>query len=404
MAYLAQDDKQQDQNQQNQAQGQTTGVSGPATVGGGAPVSSAGVSGGGVGGFANIQAYLAANQGTGNTGQIVQDQVGGQFDQEKQNLNEQAQQTKDQAKQAVDQNNIGQDQASKLIQDAGKNYTYNGPQNQAYTQIQNQLQQGVSGTYSGPKTFSYGVSGKTQQYGADLNNDQGFKGLMANAENEATGGRMGSGQLALQNQLDTADSRVNDARNALLARYSGLTGDIDKTSADTNTALGDYQNQYATNEQSLSNYLSGLGGTNKKAVDDAMAAQNAEEARIKNETGSDRYADTTTAKLPTGAFLTRYLGNGQSAQSYDPFTNGWINDRTNFLSYKGDNATEENAAGVKDQRNQFNAVMDALGKSGDKINQADQEHQKGHYEFDDAKVRDFYNKLYNGAWDYSGTY
>lgn len=397
MAYVAQDDTQkQNQNQQDPNASMGAGgapVSGGqgagGAVGGGSQPQAYGQ--GGTGGWTNIQNYLNANKNTTGSAQALNKTVGSSFDNEQSNLNQQASDTKSQGQAAVDKNNVSKDAASQMIQAAGSQYQYtpqagvqqNGagtiaapsigpsvnqlvkaptsasfdpnanpsgqssqtnqtpaaPANpyaaQSYDQIVNGLKGALSAQYGGPSNFTYNMSADAQNYGQGLGNDQGFQGVMQGIYNQAAGGHMGSGALALQSQLDTNNDAVNQARQNLLQKYSGLTGNITNATNDVNQALQGDQSAFSANQKALKDYLSGLADTNKSAIDQAVGNWNSEEAKD--------YSDQQNRARA----LDLLYGQGFA----EPFV------------HSGGTAAADNIGGVDDQRNQYNALMDALGNS-----------------------------------------
>lgn len=267
MAYL------DDQNKQNQTQGSqgadqaaAPGQQGPQSVStqGGADVgaaSTAGVGNGGTGGWTNIQAYINANRDSNSGANALNNTVGKQFDKEQSDMQASAADTKGQADSAVANNKIGQDQASQLISQ------YGGGQAPGDQAIKDQFKNGLSGQYSGPNSWSYGTSAPSQNYGDALGNDQGFQGLMNGLYNNAAGGQINSGELALQQQLDVNNPNVNQARNDLSARYKALQDMSGQTTTDTNNAIQGDITQYGQNQKDLHDSLVGQQGDLKSSLD-----------------------------------------------------------------------------------------------------------------------------------------
>ena len=186
----AQAQSQQAQPVQLGSSGGALAGSGSSQPGSGGNVSTAGTNAGG-GGWTNIQSYLKANEGNTGTAKALESQVGGTFDQESQNFQNQSQETKQKAQKQVEENKVGQDQASQMIQQASQGYNYGGPQAQNYNQNVSRLKGALSAQYQGPRDFAYGMGGETQQYGSGLK--ENFGGLMEGVYNKAAGGAMGSG-------------------------------------------------------------------------------------------------------------------------------------------------------------------------------------------------------------------
>lgn len=372
MAILPQDDKQNTQpGQQGSSANPIAGQGASGSVAGAGPqVSTAGVGAGGTGAWTNIQSYLQANQGNNSSADALNSQVGSSFDKDQKNLNDQSSQAKQQAQSATQATNIGQDQASKMIQQAGGQYQYNpqgGSQSQDYQKSLDPLKTALSAQYQGPNQFSYGLSADSQNYGTGLGSDQGFQGVMNNVYNKAAGGQINSGQLALQNQLDTGNQALADTRNNLLSRYSGLNQGVTDTNSSTQQAIKDAQNQFSTQQQGLRDYLTGASTADKGAIDNAVGGWNTEEDR-----------DMARAQ---GA-AQDYLQNAQSqwlpyyvAQhgGYDPqmgtpqLASGIVGAMQSALpqtATAGQHADSSTIGGVATQRNEFNAIQDALGLGG----------------------------------------
>lgn len=352
MAIVEQDDKQNPDGTQDPSQtgGQAStqsalspGASAPGSfstsstpVSGGSP----GVSGaGGTNGWTNIQAYLNANQGNNSSANALNNQVGSAFNQDKQNLESSSAQAKQQAQAQVDQNNISQDKASSLIQDAGKNYSYgSGPQSSQYQGDIGQLTGALSAKYNGPTDYNYGLSQDTQNYGQALGNDQGFQGVMSALYNNAAGGSMGQGAMALQTQLDQDNPAVAQARQNLLSQYSGLTNEQNQTVADTQNAIKQAQSNFGDNQNSLKSYLNQMGTGDQSALNNQVQAY-------------DNFIQNDINQLPalTGA-------NQYSDWSYALNPNSGPN--------------TGNVMGVDQQRNEWNSIQDVLGNAAGKINYA----------------------------------
>jgi hypothetical protein len=344
MAILPQDDKQLQQGQQNQNQPvDSTGGSAGGSVGGsmGAPGGTPATFGaGGSNAWTNIQSYLNANQGNTGSAQALSNKAGSSFDQEQNNLSSQSSQAKQQAQAQVDQNNLGQDKASQLVQDAASKYNYNNPQNDQYNQDVSQISGALNAKYTAPTSFNYALGADAQNYGQGMQNDQGFQGVMQNVYNQAGAGPMGSGSLALQNQLDTNNQPLNDARTALMGKYAGLQQNVNQTNADTDAAVKAAQGQFGQNQQELKDYLTGQAKTSQGDIDAAVSNFNSEQNAIIN-------------ALKAGP------GNTATWQATTPL------------------AKESNVTGFDNQRSQFNAIQDALGLGGNKIAQDNQAFQLG---------------------------
>jgi hypothetical protein len=271
MAFLAQNNKLQDPNQaqgQDQASGQTVPLSGSSggvitgATGGQAPSGA-----GGQGSWTNIQAYLNANKGDTGSANMLNKQSSDTIGKEKQNVDQQSSQAKQQAQGQADQVNYSQDKASQILQDASKNYNYDStqPQNDAYNQDTSQLKNALSAKYQGPTNFAYGISSDAQNFGQNLNSNPGFNQIMGQLYNKAGGGKMTSGQLALQGQLDVNNQALNQARQNAIANYAGLGDYVNQNATDTNNAIQGAQNQFTQNQQNLLGYLNTTAGAQQSA-------------------------------------------------------------------------------------------------------------------------------------------
>jgi hypothetical protein len=263
-----------DKLKQDDDQTQTSG-GGSAFAGGGGgiispgPVSTAGVGAGGTGGWTPIQAYLKANQGSTGTAQALRSEVGGELSKERTNLETNADKARSQAQSQVSANKIADPYAQTLIDRAqgggarmpeggdgttreGIDTPYGTPEDQSKTPVQI-LKESLTRSYN-PGQFNYGMGAKAQEYGSNLQgNQQGFNAILSALYGKASGGRMGSGMTALQNQLDQDNGAVNAARSDLTNQYKDLNA----------TAFGDQAN----NQPGLVNQVNaeiGQGGTREQ--------------------------------------------------------------------------------------------------------------------------------------------
>lgn len=332
MAYLPQDDKQQQQNQNqlHQAQGLDTGAGSAGAGGGGGGGSSsaasssatAGYGAGGSGGWTNIQQYLNANAGNTGSSQALKNQVGGAFNKESQNIAEQSSQAKAQADTAKSQSDVGTNKAYDLVQQATQNY---GTQNPAYSQATGTLKTALNA--KAPASFNYGIGADAQNYGTAIGTDQGFNGLMQGLYSKSGLNQMGSGGMALQNQLDTNNRALSDTRNALISQYAGLGDQVSNTVADTSKYLGDAGAQVKANQDQLNSYLGGLATQDKGAVDRQVGNWNALLDRMES------------------------YGGGKN-----PYVDSMIRPQISASS----------VGGVGNERNQWNAIQEIMG-TGNKI-------------------------------------
>lgn len=262
MAYVD-SSKLQDPNQQSQGQGQaqqtqsgptiSSGSSGDVVSGGGgasSPSSSAGQqagSGGTQGGWTNIQSYVQANQGNpNNSAQALKSTVGNQFNQENQNLQNDVQAQKAAADKA-NSADFSQSSAAQAVND----YAQNGS-----ADVLNKYQGILSGSYQKPQTpYAYGMDATTKNYGDDLSSNQGFGTLMNGIYNQAAGGQMSQGQFNLQNQLDTNNTDLANARSDLANQYSGLQSNIAAAPGQLNDYYKSQAQNYSQNQAALKQYL-----------------------------------------------------------------------------------------------------------------------------------------------------
>lgn len=256
MAYISDQDQQKQQTQGggNSIQPIQDGTTPLVNSGGGIAGSGGGTGGQGASAsgpaWTNIQAYMNANQGSTSSADMLNKQVGGGFDQEKANFDSQSQNAKQTGQKQADQSKIGQDQASQLISQMSQA----DPKSDQFQNYAKQFQ-GAFQQYQ-PGQFAYGMGADAQNYGTGLQND--FSGLMNGLYQKTGGGSLTPGALALQQQLDTNNPALNQARTDLLARYSGLQDAETKGTKETNDALGasgDYANQMKANQDSLKQYL-----------------------------------------------------------------------------------------------------------------------------------------------------
>lgn len=346
---------------------------------------------GGAGGWTNIQSYLNANKGNTGTADYLKKEVGGTFDNEKSSLNKSAIKAGNDAWGAVSKGALSQDQASKIVADAGKNYNYSGTQNQAYTDDIKKINDARTRTYSGPNDFSYQLGDTTQNYANGLNaGDAGFKTLMGTMYNKAAGGRMGTGALALQSQLDQENPAISSARKALADQYKGLNsyafgadGKSGKV-GEVNTSIGQAKGALESDKSAFKSYLDTLAGQRTKALDDAIT-----------QFGTDEKA--LSGKLTTNPGALR--GNQTIA---DPHSDRVIHlaprtlNADNYYNYSPSAAaTRENIGGVDTSRNEYNAIMDALGLGEKKINDA-KDVSHGQWGFDQKRWDRDVKNLFGG--------
>lgn len=404
MAYATQDDVlnylQGNQNGQQgvdptssaQVGGGSSGAGFISGQGGGSPSQS------GVGGqklWTNIQSYLTANQGAADQrADNLKTQVQGTFGQEKDAFNKQATDTKAAADKAAEPvTNVNPDKASQLIAQAGS--AQKG--SDAYTQAVNPVKQAVTAQYAGPSAFSYGLSAGAQNAGQGVASDEAFKGFLSQFDKNLQGGRdLNTGQRGLQEQLDSQNEKLAQARQDLNSQYGTLTGDIGQGVTDTSKYLQDTADKFKTGQSSLLDYLTGQGTSNRSAIDEAVAQHNQEavgQQNLYNKYTADNPVTDPNSEIainwkrlidPNGDWRNKWAKiadpqdrlNAQVKQFYDWEANtakiphADYNEVSQFNP--GDYATEENIGGVDQQRNQWNAIMDMLAKT-DEIKKAQAE-------------------------------
>lgn len=392
MAYLAQDDKQvgDEKDQQSQVGGSDSGpqiVGGASNVvvgghGGGGPVNAGGAPGGGA--WTNIQAYLNANKHTDSSAKALEDRYTSAFDKERESAIGEAGKIKDQAKQTVDSNIVGQDKASQLINQASQQYNYGGDHGQQYKDNVGQLENSLSAEYSGPSSFTYGISNDAQRY-SNLGDRGAFRNIMDEIYRDTAGGQMTGGQLALQRQLDTSNVALQNARNSALQQYSGLQGDIDQTVVDTTSALHDYGDQFRNKQEELKTYLGNLSNTARQDVTqrEIEARQALDTARASELSG---IADLNTVYAPKGWFFdtpggtpmsdnmsfadaekfwdkTQYIKNAWDANADvgNPISTYYNNLKSALDNFYSNQTQQHHNTGDAEKR-KFNTIMDILGR------------------------------------------
>jgi hypothetical protein len=262
MAFIQDDDKlleNQNQDQQNQAGQQ--GSSDPAAVNGGSqstsvsgePVSTAGVGAGGQGGWVNLQSYLNANAGNTSTADKLNSDYGGAFDKEESQLNDQSSQAKTQAEgEASKLKDARANERSYVDTAVSKNPTVDKDAN--FNAVKGYL----NNAYSGPQSFNYDLSQQTKDYGENVN--RSLPDMLSTVYDSAAGGRMTSGQRALQNQLDTNNDAVTKAQSSLRDRYSALTQNAGLKNQETQDAINNAMSAYNTDQAGMKSDLDNLRG------------------------------------------------------------------------------------------------------------------------------------------------
>jgi hypothetical protein len=362
---------------------QNTGGSGQDPFAGQSGVSTAGVGSGGTGGWTNIQAYLNANKGNTGSSDALSKQVGQAFDQEDQTFKDQSGQARQQAQGEVDRSNLGTDQASKLVSQAANLYSYSPNQNadanlgggDPYKAIIDQFQNARK-AYSGPSSFSYNspTYSKVQDYGSNLGTDQGFGALMQGIYNSSAGGRLTSGQQALQTQLDSNNPLLSQARQSLLDRYSGLTGSINQGAQDTDQFVKNAAGQVGSNQSALDQYLSGEATKDRDSLTHKADAANIH---------ANDFATKLSQELSR---LTDY--------KYNPTDSNDGRDPIHVGVHPQVQANDQNITGADQERNSWNVIQDIFGRPEQKIGHADQMYSLNNPQF---SVDDYPAEALNGV-------
>ncbi len=296
MAFIADNDKLLDDDQNQQQQG--TGSTGSSFISGeggsqvgdssGSTVNTGGVGAGGTGGWTNIQSFLGANRGNTGTADYTQKKIGDQFSSEKQSLDTAAGSKVAEGRAQADKIQQANNTYKDTITDASKAYSYQGNQNDDYTTKTQGLRDSVNNQYSGPTNFAYGFGDRTQKYGTAVGDDRAFDTFLNDSYRERSGAPMTSGQLALQRQLDTTNDPLASVRSKLLQDYAGL-GDyrdtkVRETDEGLHKASDDYRNYQGQLKNNINNYSFDQDSAQSKAEADARAAY--EGARKGDKTGA----------------------------------------------------------------------------------------------------------------------
>ncbi len=385
-------------------QGAFAGSSGGA---GGATAPQVG-SGGQAGQWTNIQSYLNANKGNTSSSKLVEG-VGSKISDEKTKLNTEASTAKTNAETEADKTNIGEDQASKLIKDA----TASGRGTDPYAQATGTIKSAVKAEYGGPEGFTYGIGQDAQKIGEQIGDDQKFSGLMDNLHRESAnkaGAVIGQGQLSLQRQLDLdpeAQAAIQDQRNRALETYAGLNSDYASLVPETDAAIKSAQKRFGTQKENLLGYLGGQETTNLGAIDSAVGDHNKYQtmadgeyqdwqgdvtsgvSRFNEQYGQmnpnapgtitqDNLVDWGNSKTGEGDWTRAdvYRQNILDAQTNTNADPALINLSKSFMNVynqltrdkpeyqAGQVADRQTVAGVDEQRNTYNTLLDILEKEG----------------------------------------
>lgn len=364
MAYLPEDDKQLQQNGQPQTTGTSdsggafagsaAGQVGSTPAGNNVAPSIAGA--GGQGAFQNIQSYLAANQNTPNTANALRNQVGGAFQQDKNNILTQANQAKTDISSAKNANTFSQDAASNLIQ-------------QGNDEAKTTLQGYMHPTYSAPTSFSYGLSNDTQQYGQALSDPAAYNGLLQNVYSKAAGGQFGAGQYSLQKQLDQDNPYNIQATADLKNQYSELNPLLqNETQAVSDQATAAQSSQGQAADQ-WTQYMNSLKeGLETNLTNSANSAKSRESSNIADAISHLKgnnfnplaygQADADRAQQALSAYAQSAIDRGDVKDDASQFVSRQSTDPTYFNKYIKDVA----ASGAKTpDQDRFDFISNVLG-------------------------------------------
>jgi hypothetical protein len=240
-----------------------------AGAGGSAPT---GMQKGGQGGWTNLQSYIGANAGDQGGASALKSTVGSEFDKEKQNVESQSGQYVADAQKQYDDNSVDANKAKEMLDSSQSLYSYDGQHKDGYQQNKDKIKGALTGQYSGPTSYQYGMGAQAQQYGQQLGDDQSFNKLMGDIYAKKSAAPLSTGQRSLQNQLDVHNTALSDERKNLSQGYGDLNTYIGDTAKSTTDKLGGIEEKYRTNQNSLRDYLTGEQNT----VDQNIGRQEAD--------------------------------------------------------------------------------------------------------------------------------
>lgn len=366
MAYLSDDERlKQDQQQQPQQEGGTQQLSQASGVVGGSSPSAARGAGGSTG-WTNIQSYLEANKDSAGSANLLRDTVGGEFDKQKADATKAADEFKSQAQSAVSGSVLGQDQASKLLQQASTKYapgvtnTAGADPNQAISKLKGAL----SAQYTGPSQFNYALGSNAQQYGSNLSNNFG---AIMNELYKTTGTR-GAGKLGLQKQLDQENKNLAQARSDLQSKYTGLTSDLGNISASANKAASDAKSSLSNSQSQLKSYLDNQANEANAKIQSSVNDYGSASQRAQAQARDD--LKRALQEATNNGILSRWAAARNNPVNVGTFGDDrvWRPDVTpEMMNYfgkyitGGNSVDAENAPGAEGARAQWNAIQDVLG-------------------------------------------
>lgn len=358
MAFIPTDDKQLDPNDPNaqQQSGQpniagSAGFNGPqssSTVGSGTGVSTAGVGRGGTGGWTNIQAYINANKDY-NSGaeKAIREQGTNQVNQERSKIDQEANQVKSQVDNQANQVNDVKQNYGSWINQGAQNYQYGAQnQNQNYNDYFNKLKGALNMQYQGPDQVSYQRSADTQRYADAVADDGAYRNLVNDFYKKQGGGKLSSGQRALQDQLDVNNTGLQNARKDLQGQFQGLS--------DYETQkMGDINNQITQAKETIGNFdfrnllANDAARLNQSIAEQEAAAKNAYETAYRG--GSGRKA----AGFDALSALT-----GQGSNLFSQPTGTLLQNQRRDSGVWGDNLTFEQLQREASLANQLSGGLD----------------------------------------------
>ena len=359
----------------------TSGTAG-GTISGSSGGNSAGVGAGGTGGWTNIQSYLNANQNNQGSANLLNSTVGGQFDNEKQNIQSQVDTNKKSIDDYNSATNLNPDKASQILQDASKNYNFDGKQSDAYNQGVGQLKNFQTATYGAPTNFQYGTSAQAQQYGTALASDQGFSGMMNHIYSNAAGSGLSSGQQALQSQFDTQNPALAQSRGDLLTKFAGLGDFTNQAVTDTNNYAQAGQQDFLKNQGDLKSYLANQQALDTQSIGQLASQFSGYKSQFDPQVQAlkDQIASYTAAYQKEAPNLAADISSPSATEDYThtnantiaanyaqlPALNTKLGDlQNNELSQLNDYTTREN-----NSKSDWNTIADVLGSAGPKLNQS----------------------------------
>jgi hypothetical protein len=270
MAFIQNPEELEQQDQQQQQNQLVGGGSNIVSGTGGSNAAQPAGRGGTSGGWVNLQNYFNANQGDTGSAQALDKQVSGQFDQERNKFQGDSSAFLQDAQGQVDKAKVSNEDADKAIKSGGSMYNY-GTQSTDYQDQVGKMQNALTGQYTGPRSYEYGFSNQTQEYGDALKNNSGFDKLMGSVYSKTAQRPLTSGQFELQKQLDVNNVALADKRSQLAGGYDALTGDRDKTVTDTTSALSDLEKSFRVNQNRFRDYLSGQANHYEESIGRAEA-------------------------------------------------------------------------------------------------------------------------------------